>query len=89
MNKPHTWYVAFSPDKSDGVSGGRTTRTFASEAEAKAFALEALNRGWPASAGTLNPHQPKQTIGPLQLERWIETLPKGSASGDTGQKRIG
>lgn len=89
MNKPHIWYVAFSPEKSEGAAAARTTRTFASEAEAKAFALEIMNRGWPASAGTLNPHQPKQTIGPSQLERWIETISKGSPSGDAGQKRIG
>ena len=72
MSKSHIWYVAFTPDKIDGLSAARSTRTFASEAEAKVFALDVLNRGWPASAGTLNPHQPKQTIGPAQIERWLD-----------------
>lgn len=75
MSKPDTWYVAYGPDKavkSDGRAAGalRATRTFKSESDAKSFAMEILQKGWTASAGTLNPHQPKQTIGPAEIEAW-------------------
>ncbi len=76
MTKPYIWYVAFGPDKSQkcetGTASGpaRTTRTFVSEAEAKKFALEIIEKGWTASAGTLNPYQPKQTIASSNIERW-------------------
>jgi hypothetical protein len=76
MTKPDTWYVAFGPDKSiksDGRATGstvRTTRTFKSEVDAKLFAQQILAKGWTASAGTLNPHQPKRTIAASQIEDW-------------------
>jgi len=78
MTQPDTWYVAFGPDqplKSDRrASSGteRTTRTFKSETEAKLFALQILAKGWSASAGTLNPHQPKQTVAASQIEEWAK-----------------
>ena len=50
----------------------RSTRTFKSEIDAKLFAMQILSKGWIASAGTLNPHQPKQIIGPSQIERWAD-----------------
>ena len=46
----------------------RSTRTFKSEVDAKLFAMQILSKGWTASAGTLNPHQPKQIVGPAQIE---------------------
>lgn len=76
MTKPDTWYVAFGPDKSvksDGratLSTVRTTKTFKSEIDAKLFAQQILAKGWTASAGTLNPHQPKRTIAASQIEDW-------------------
>jgi len=48
----------------------RSTRTFKTEAEAKAFAREILAKGFLVSAGTLNPYQPKQIIAASQIERW-------------------
>jgi hypothetical protein len=76
MTKPDTWYVAFGPDralKSDPRPPGpaRTTKTFKSEIDAKVFAREILAKGWTATAGTLNPYQPKRTIAASQVEDWI------------------
>jgi hypothetical protein len=50
----------------------RSTRTFKSEIDAKLFAMQILAKGWSASAGTLNPHQPKQIVGPAQMEHWAD-----------------
>ncbi len=74
MTKPDIWYVAFSRDESSDLSGGapRTTRTFKSEIDAKLFAMQILAKGWRASAGTLNPHQPKQVIAASQIEHWVD-----------------
>jgi hypothetical protein len=77
MMSPDIWYVAFGPDKtlkSDDRATGvvRSTRTFKTEAEAKAFASEVLAKGWSATAGTLNPYQPKRIIGAAQIEGWID-----------------
>jgi hypothetical protein len=77
MTRPDTWYVAFGPDKAvktdDSANGTvRSTRTFKSEIDAKLFAMQILAKGWSASAGTLNPHQPRQVVGPSQIERWAD-----------------
>ena len=77
MAQPDIWYVAFGPDKTlkadDGGSGAvRSTRTFKSEIDAKLFVMQILAKGWSASAGTLNPHQPKQIVAPSQIERWAD-----------------
>jgi hypothetical protein len=76
MTKPDTWYVAFGPDrtiKSDTRATGpaRTTKTFKSEIDAKVFAREIMAKGWTATAGTLNPVQPKRTIAASQIDDWI------------------
>jgi hypothetical protein len=77
MTQPDIWYVAFGPDKTvktdDSATGAvRATRTFKTEVDAKLFAMQILAKGWTASAGTLNPHQPKQTIAPSQIEYWAD-----------------
>jgi hypothetical protein len=75
MTRPDTWYVAFGPSRSDADSakgGARATRTFKSEVDAKLFAMQILAKGWTASAGTLNPHQPKRVIGAAEVERWAD-----------------
>jgi hypothetical protein len=77
MTQPDIWYVTFGPDKSvktddRAADSVRTTRTFKSEVDAKLFAMQILSKGWTASAGTLNPHQPKQVVGPSQIERWAD-----------------
>jgi hypothetical protein len=74
MAQGDIWYVTFGPDKTDeeATSMVRSTRTFKSEIDAKLFAMQILAKGWTASAGTLNPHQPKQVVGPSQIEGWAE-----------------
>ena len=77
MAQPDIWYVAFEPQNplkpADGGFGAvRSTRTFKSEIDAKLFALQILAKGWSASAGTLNSHQPKQIVAPSQIERWAD-----------------
>jgi hypothetical protein len=77
MTQPDTWYVAFGPDKAvktdDSATGlVRSTKTFKSEVDAKLFAMQILAKGWSATAGTLNPHQPKQIVGSAQIERWAD-----------------
>jgi hypothetical protein len=73
--QPDIWYVAFGPDKAvktdDSATGAvRSTRTFKSEVDAKLFVMQILAKGWTASAGTLNPHQPKQVVGSSRIEQW-------------------
>lgn len=77
MTKPDIWYVAFGPDKSvksDDRGNGtvRSTKTFKSEIDAKLFARQILAKGWTATAGTLNPHQPKQIIAASNIEKWAD-----------------
>ena len=77
MTQPDIWYVAFGPDKAvntdESATGAvRSTRTFKSEVDAKLFAMQILAKGWSASAGTLNPHQPKQVVGAAQIETWAD-----------------
>ena len=42
------------------------------QVDAAAVAAHAAFAGWSASAGTLNPHRPKQVIGASQIERWAD-----------------
>ena len=74
MKQSDIWYVTFGPDKADdnAVSTVRSTRTFKTEVDAKLFAMQILAKGWTASAGTLNPHQPKRVIGAAEVERWAD-----------------
>jgi hypothetical protein len=74
MKHGDIWYVTFSPDRTYETAEGmaRSTRTFKSEIDAKLFAMQILAKGWSASAGTLNPHQPKQVVGPAQIEQWAD-----------------
>jgi hypothetical protein len=77
MTQPDIWYVAFGPDKAVkkdvNVTGTvRSTRTFKTEVDAKLFTTQILAKGWSASAGTLNPHQPKKIVGPSEVEQWAD-----------------
>jgi hypothetical protein len=72
MTKPDIWYVAFGPDNASDGGTQRSTRTFKSEIDAKLFAMQILAKGRRASAGTLNPHQPRQIVPPSQIERWAD-----------------
>ena len=72
MKQGDIWYVTFGPDKMGETAEGvaRSTRTFKSEIDAKLFAMQILTKGWSATAGTLNPYQPKRVVGPSQIARW-------------------
>jgi hypothetical protein len=77
MTQPDIWYVAYGRDRAvktddSATATVRSTRTFKSEVDAKLFAMQVLAKGCSASAGTLNPHQPKQTIAASQIERWAD-----------------
>jgi hypothetical protein len=77
MTQPDIWYVAYGRDKTlktDHTAAGtvRSTRTFKSEVDARLFAKQVLAKGLSANAGTLNPHQPKQTIAASQIENWAD-----------------
>ena len=79
MTQGDIWYVTFGPDRTDAAATSmvRSTRTFKSEIDAKLFAMQVLGKGWTASAGTINPHQPKQVVGPSQIERWADARRAG------------
>jgi hypothetical protein len=92
MTQPDIWYVAYGPDKTvktDGSAAGavRSTRTFKSEVDAKLFAMQILTKGWSASAGTLNPHQPKQVVGASQIERWADPTSAAAPSSSESSPR--
>jgi hypothetical protein len=77
MTQPDIWYVAFGRDRAvktdvSATVRPRSTRTFKSEVDAKLFAMQILAKGLSANAGTLNPHQPKQTIPASQIEHWAD-----------------
>lgn len=77
MTQPDIWYVSFGPEramKTHGIAVNttRSTRTFKTEVDARLFAMQILAKGWSASAGTLNPHQPKRVIAASHIEKWAE-----------------
>ncbi len=67
------WYVAFRRPDHATVVYGRNSKMFQTEIEAKQFARKRLEEGCDVSAGTVNPHRPRQTIGPLQILMWLES----------------
>jgi hypothetical protein len=64
------WYVSFVPV---GRKEKRATKTFETENQAKAFALNILATGLAVSAGTVNPHLPKRTISPVDAKTWARS----------------
>jgi hypothetical protein len=76
LTEPDIWYVSYRSNIAPKRDGGerrlaRATRKFKDEAEARQFALEIIDKGWSAIAGTLNPHTPKKTIASTQILDWI------------------
>jgi hypothetical protein len=67
-----TWYVSFELPRVGKRPFARATETFPNEREAKQFARAKLVHTLNISAGTLNPHQPKRAIAPLQVPAWVE-----------------
>jgi hypothetical protein len=67
-----TWYVSFRRTNETADAYVRNSRTFRTEMDAMRFARERLDEGCDVSAGTINPHQPKVTIGSLQILDWLQ-----------------
>lgn len=70
----HTWYVTFEVQKRGRLPKARhprLTKAFETEAEAKVFAREKLIQGLVVTAGTLNPHSPKQIIPSSAISIWL------------------
>lgn len=69
------WYVTFELRPRGLLNrrarSPRETRTFATEAEAKAFARTKLDEGLVVFAGTINPHLPKQLILSQHMADWL------------------
>jgi hypothetical protein len=64
------WYVSFVRE---GRKEKRTTETFETEDQAKAFARKVLATGLAPRAGTLNPHLPKRTISSRDAKTWVQS----------------
>jgi hypothetical protein len=69
--EPDTWYVSYPIMPNSERHYVRATRRFKSEADAKAFAQEAIRNGGSAIAGTINPYKPKRIISSRQVLNWI------------------
>ena len=67
-----SWYVAFRRPNDVPVAYVRNSKVFQNELEAKNFVAERLAEGCDVTAGTLNPHYPKKTIGPSRITDWLE-----------------
>ena len=63
------WYVSFVRE---GRKEKRTTATFETEDQAKAFACKVLATGLAPRAGTLNPHLPKRTVSSRDVRTWVK-----------------
>jgi hypothetical protein len=74
-SEPDIWYVSYrsniTPRRSEERRCVRATRKFKHEAEAKRFAEEIIEKGWCATAGTLNPYTPKKTVASTRILDWI------------------
>lgn len=73
-----TWYVSYVA--SGDLSGDRvrrTTKTFASEQEARNFARAKFDAGDKTLvAGTINPETPKRVISSLAILDWLDEVPE-------------
>jgi hypothetical protein len=72
---PHAWYVTFELHKRGTLPKRRSpreTRTFQSEAEAKAFARTKFDEGLVVFAGTINPFLPRRLIPSIDIPSWLE-----------------
>jgi len=70
----HIWYVTFEVQQRGMLTKPRPprlTRTFETETQAKLFAKEKLDQGLIVTAGTLNPHAPKQVVPSSAMATWL------------------
>ncbi|MBR1032296.1 hypothetical protein [Bradyrhizobium liaoningense] len=80
----HAWYVTFEVQHRGMLPKPRhprLTKTFETETEAKLFAKEKLDEGLVVTAGTLNPHAPKQIIPSSAMSIWLGGVQDQSAEG--------
>jgi hypothetical protein len=72
----HTWYVTFEVPADGTLSRRRRhprlTKTFETEAEARAFARTKFNDGLIVTAGTVIPHLPRTSIPSADIPAWLE-----------------
>jgi hypothetical protein len=88
----HTWYVTFEVQKRGTLPKARhprLTKAFETETEAKIFAREKFNQGLVVTAGTLNPHSPKQIIPSSAISIWLGSEQGQSAEGPDDFKSAG
>jgi hypothetical protein len=76
LTEQDIWYVSYrsniTPKRAnEGRRSARATCRFKTEADAKRFAQEMINKGWSAIAGTLNPCSPKKTVPSTKILDWI------------------
>jgi hypothetical protein len=72
VNPVAKWFVTYhAVGRSSGNGYCRSSKQFANEQDAKAFAKERLTEGAEIRAGTLNPHSPKRFIGAAQILDWL------------------
>jgi hypothetical protein len=68
-----TWFVTYQPvGRVSGIGYSRSSKQFANEQDAKAFAKDRLTEGSEITAGTLNPHSPKRFIGAARILDWLD-----------------
>jgi hypothetical protein len=73
----NTWYVSVDiPHQEKTGHYSRRAQAFASETDAKKFAVAKLAAGLEVSAGTINPFVPKRVVGPLQIKQWLSEKDK-------------
>ena len=71
------WYVTFEVQPRRMLPNPRhprLTKTFETEVEAKLFAKEKLDQGLVVTAGSLNPHAPKQIIPSSAMSIWLGSV---------------
>jgi hypothetical protein len=72
INPVAIWFVTYQPvGRVSGNGYSRSSKQFANERDAKAFAKDRLTEGSEITAGTLNPHSPKRFIGSARILDWL------------------
>jgi hypothetical protein len=78
MSNRKTWFVSYRLQPRPVRAGhARTSKTFESESEAKAFARELPSAVSDVTAGTINPHVPKKFYGSADIFKWLADDPSG------------
>jgi hypothetical protein len=78
MSNRKTWFVSYRLQPRPVRAGhARTSKTFGSESEAKAFARELPSAVSDVTAGTINPHVPKKFYGSADIFKWLADDPSG------------